>query len=354
MNAQARALAIVASVAIGVSVVLVFTPLIAGLTGGSRHTTTIAVVDLHALKKVDDRRLSEELADVEADFVVVVRPESPTIQAGLADCEESPVPKSCRALADLREHAVPLEASDDGTDLPNGWENRGQRAPTATFVRTFSASGERDFGTGRAVKTGGVLTFLGAVAVSVLLVRARRQRAAAPGLHQMPPPYQRSGPPTPPPQPHPSAWAQAETPAPAPVATHPVAGTPARHQQPSPRHGARPDQQRGVQAGQHDAQSGQHGAQPGQHHGAQPSAQIGPPPGPLPDEVLAAVPATVTAVTHFGPGGGYVDAGGVLIWAALRRPGEPVHPGSSLSVVQHSQERDALVVSLSVKQEVRP
>ncbi|GLY98469.1 hypothetical protein Acsp02_57230 [Actinoplanes sp. NBRC 103695] len=70
--------------------------------------------------------------------------------------------------------------------------------------------------------------------------------------------------------------------------------------------------------------------------------------------MLDAVPATVTAVTHFGPGGGYVDAGGVLVWAALRRPGEPVHPGSSLSVVQHSQEKDALVVSLSVKQEVRP
>jgi hypothetical protein len=77
-------------------------------------------------------------------------------------------------------------------------------------------------------------------------------------------------------------------------------------------------------------------------------------PAPLPDDVLAAVPGQVTAVTSFGPHGGFVDAGGVLVWAALTRPGEPVAPGRTLTVLSSSHERDSLLVSLRAPQKVRP
>jgi hypothetical protein len=73
----------------------------------------------------------------------------------------------------------------------------------------------------------------------------------------------------------------------------------------------------------------------------------------LPDDVLAAIPQRVTAVSDFGPKGGFVDAGGLLVWAALIRPGEPVHPGRPLTVLSSSHERDSLLVTLSVPQAAR-
>jgi hypothetical protein len=59
------------------------------------------------------------------------------------------------------------------------------------------------------------------------------------------------------------------------------------------------------------------------------------------------------ARTHFGPAGGFVDIGGVLIWASLDQPGEPVHPGRQLSVLSLSTGSDALVVSSRITEEVR-
>ena len=76
-------------------------------------------------------------------------------------------------------------------------------------------------------------------------------------------------------------------------------------------------------------------------------------PAALPDDVLAAIPPRVTAVSRFGPKGGFVDAGGLLVWAALIRPGEPVYPGRSLTVLSSSHERDSLLVTLSVQQAAR-
>jgi hypothetical protein len=76
-------------------------------------------------------------------------------------------------------------------------------------------------------------------------------------------------------------------------------------------------------------------------------------PGALPDDVLAAIPQRVTAVSSFGPHGGFVDAGGLIVWAALIRPGEPVHPGRSLTVLSSSHERDSLLVTAGVVQAAR-
>jgi hypothetical protein len=73
----------------------------------------------------------------------------------------------------------------------------------------------------------------------------------------------------------------------------------------------------------------------------------------LPDDVLAAIPQRVTAVSTFGPHGGFVDAGGLIVWAALIRPGEPVHPGRSLTVLSSSHERDSLLVTAGVVQAAR-
>jgi hypothetical protein len=61
----------------------------------------------------------------------------------------------------------------------------------------------------------------------------------------------------------------------------------------------------------------------------------------------------VRAQTRFGPQGGFVDAGGVLLWASLDRPGEQVHPGRPLSVLALSAGSDALVVSSRITEEVR-
>jgi hypothetical protein len=80
-----------------------------------------------------------------------------------------------------------------------------------------------------------------------------------------------------------------------------------------------------------------------------------PPPGPLPADVVAAIGVgrRVVAQTHFGPQGGYVAVGGVLLWASLEQPGEHVFPGRQLSVLTLSSGSDALVVSSRITEEVR-
>jgi hypothetical protein len=80
------------------------------------------------------------------------------------------------------------------------------------------------------------------------------------------------------------------------------------------------------------------------------------PPGPLPADVVLAIGVgrRVVAQTHFGPQGGYVDVGGVLLWASLERPGEHVYPGRPLSVLALSSGSDALIVSSRITEEALP
>jgi len=87
--------------------------------------------------------------------------------------------------------------------------------------------------------------------------------------------------------------------------------------------------------------------------GIDPAGPVRVAPAALPDDVLAAIPRQVTAVSRFGPHGGFVDAGGLVVWAALTRPAESVRPGGTLTVLSPSHERDALLVRPAVRRAPR-
>jgi len=69
-------------------------------------------------------------------------------------------------------------------------------------------------------------------------------------------------------------------------------------------------------------------------------------PVPLPAQIVPPMGTPVTARTHFGRDGGFVQAVDLLLWAELDRAEDgPVAPGQRLTVVGLAEHRDHLIVS---------
>lgn len=313
-----RGLVLAVAAVVGVATLLVMAPLLAGEFAGRPHVLKVAVVDLHAQQQIDDEQLGAELRDnAGSDAFVVVLPAADRLNSALTVCKRSPLPKSCAALHDVKDRETEIPTWADGIPAPRGFD---EDTDQSTYVQRHDLpSGGDDFGWGAAIKVGLIMIVAGAGSLGWALRRRRPSAAPAPQHRDNTMPTSTPAPPPPP------------------LATAPRSS---RSGAPAPRDGVT----RAAPA-----------SPPRSPPPARPSAPApAPAPLPLPDDVLAAVPGTVVAVTRFGAHGGFVDAGGVVVWASLSTAGGQVHPGCPLTVLSSSHERDALIVSLSVTQEVRP
>lgn len=292
-----------AGIALGVAAVLVLGPLLAGaIWNGSDVKNDAAVVDLRDYWQLNDQALHTQLEDSkvsETRRVIVIRPGSENGEK--LNCPSKDLPKSCELMKKIEKRTTSVSPGTDPIAVLAAYGDSGKvdrRQVTIVHLHQGHA-----FGWWPALGVGLLMTIIAAGSFYFLDRSARRRRLVTAPAYSVPP-----GPAAGPPRPEPQAAASAPMPA----------AAPARRRPPP-----RPD----------------------------PPA----PPGPLPPDVVGAVPIgrQVVARTHFGPAGGFVDIGGVVLWASLEQPGEAVYPGRRLSVLSMSAGVDSLVVSSRVSEEVR-
>ncbi|WP_433295582.1 hypothetical protein ACQP2F_36180 [Actinoplanes sp. CA-030573] len=297
-----------AGIALGVAAVLVLGPLLAGAVwNGSDLANDAAVVDLRQYRLADDQALSDQLDKKkvsEAGRVIVIRPGSENGEK--LYCPSDDLPKSCALMKEIEERTTTVSPDTDPIAVLAAFG--GSPEVDRSRVTIVHLHQGHAFGWWPALEVGLLMTIIAAGSFFFLDRSARRRRLVTAPAYSVPPP------PTDASRPEPQISRSVAVPSAAPPAG------PAPRRRPPPR----PD----------------------------PPA----PPGPLPADVVGAVPIgrQVVARTHFGPGGGFVDIGGVVVWASLEQPGEPVYPGRRLSVLSMSAGVDSLVVSSRVSEEVRP
>ncbi|WP_433363843.1 hypothetical protein ACQPZX_32870 [Actinoplanes sp. CA-142083] len=289
-----RSLAITVLVAVLAGVVVVLTPLLVGAARAQRTDTD--VVNLRAYPDIDDQLLQKQLKDTDGSSVLLLIPPPGSYAGQPFDCTNRRLPRSCPIIHE-HERRVVLDG-DTGDTLNTIYGQDTADADGTTYVRPLHGT----FAWGAATKVGLVMAIVVAAAFFfVLRAGPRKLRSVAPDSG---PAGARPAPATgPPPVQHMSA---------APV--HRGAAAPP----PSPR---------------------------------KPSP---PRPEPLPADAIPPAGHRVVARTHFGPGGGYVDAGGVVLWASLAEPADGAYPGQELTVVGPDRGKNGLVVSHHVIEEVRP
>ncbi|MBM2620938.1 hypothetical protein JIG36_36105 [Actinoplanes sp. LDG1-06] len=299
-----RPMAVAIATALLSGAVIVLSPLLAGAWASDRSVT---VVNLAGYPNINDSLLDRELekAGGPADILIIIPPADLESGAPDFDCSNEALPKSCPVLHDFPRRIVASDVTAFTTTLialyRAGPDDEGQNV----YVRTGERPLSDTVAWGVAWKVGLVMTVVAAAAVFVALRRRSRVLPA----------YTSAASPVPPPSPSPSA-----EPAPARV-TQPATG---RVPQPAAGRGGQP-------------------------------APVAPTPisDPLPADAIPPPGTAVVARTHFGPYGGYVDAGGVVLWARLIDPGGGVVPGQSMTVIGPARAQDALVVSPNVTEEVR-
>jgi hypothetical protein len=316
MNGKAADRLRLAGIALGVAAVLVFAPLAVDVIWSNDEVDVdAAVVNMSNYPNFDDQKLHEELDESHADDVkrlIIIAPR----QYGDVDfvCDSEKLPESCDYLNEAMDRTTTVHSEADPLGMLTAYSDPDSLTKYGNRVTTVRHDQGLGFGWRQALEVGLIMTI---IAAGSLYFTARSVRwlsvlrsgvpdqfgvgARAPANSV--PPQHAAGPPP---------GQQAAHSAPAPPAAAP-------HRRPPPR--------------------------------PAPPA----PPGPLPSDVVRAVGVgrRVVAQTHFGPQGGFVDIGGVLIWARLDHPGEPVSPGRPLFVLALSTGSDSLVVSSRITEEVR-
>jgi hypothetical protein len=306
-----------AGIALGVAALLVFAPLIIGALRSGEVSIDVAVVNLDSYPQIDDGALSGELDQANLDGIrklIIIAPDRPPNEPSFV-CTKKELPVSCPRLLKARPKAVTVPYGAFPVITLTALTGEAKVTYEGSHVTAVHEGLGSRFGWKPALGTGLIIAIMVA---GFLYFAARSVRSR--GLF--------------------GARAHAFPGSDLKMPAHSVPSSPAAGQQPG----------RGTASPAVPPRSAPARSTPAQPRPAPPR------PGPLPADVVGAIGVgrRVVAQTHFGPQGGYVDVGGVLLWASLETPGEHVYPGRPLSVRTLSPGSDALIVSSRITEEALP